>query len=65
MARRSQGRPVDPTSERSRKPWKKLNMSRASFYWRKRYGDVPKKPLPGKRERKPPSPSWEELVASL
>ena len=62
-----QGRPVDTRSERSRKPWEKLNMSRASFYWRKRYGDVPKRPLP-KRKRKPsklPSRTWEELVASL
>lgn len=45
MAQKSQGRPVDPLSERSRKPWEKLGMSRASFYWRKRYGDLPKSVL--------------------
>jgi hypothetical protein len=34
------GRPPDPNSERSLKPWAKLNMSRAAYYWRKRYGDL-------------------------
>ena len=42
---KARGRPVDPGSERSRKPWEKLGMSRASFYWRKRYGDLPKLPM--------------------
>ena len=59
MSHRSQGRPVDPKSERSRKPWEKLGMSRASFYWRKRYGDLPKRAVRKK------TPSWEELVACL
>ena len=61
MSQKSQGRPVDPKSERSRKPWVRLGMSRASFYWRKRYGDLPQKP----RKKKAPERSWEELVASL
>jgi hypothetical protein len=46
-----QGRPIDPKSERSRKPWEKFKMSRASFYWRKRYGDLPKRALARRRER--------------
>ena len=53
---------MDPKSERSRKPWVRLGMSRASFYWRKRYSDLPAKPL---RKKKTPSRTWEELVASL
>ena len=57
-----QGRPVDPKSERSRKPWEKYGISRAAFYWRKRYGDLPQKPP---RKKKAPERSWEELVASL
>ena len=61
MSQKSQGRPVDPKSERSRKPWVRLGMSRASFYWRKRYGDLPKR-TPRKRA---PQRTWEELVASL
>jgi hypothetical protein len=50
MSQKSMGRPVDPKSERSLKPWLKLEMSRASFYWRKRYGDLPK----AKRRRAAP-----------
>src|SRR4029077_13147940 len=45
------GRPVDPDSEASQKPWEKLGMSRASFYWKKRYGDLPKNAHPGYRPR--------------
>ena len=51
MSQKSQGRPVDPTSERSLKPWLKLGMSRATFYWRKRYDDLPKR----RRRRAAPS----------
>ena len=29
-----QGRPVDPKSESFRKPWEKLGISRATFYWK-------------------------------
>lgn len=64
MSQKSQGRPVDPQSERSRKPWLRLGMSRATFYWHKRYNDLPKRPLP-KRKKKMPERTWEELVASL
>ncbi len=35
------GRPIDPTSERARKPWEGLGMSRATYNWKKRYGDLP------------------------
>ena len=38
-------------------------MSRASFYWRKRYGDLPKRPLKKNTVKRPRT--WEELVASL
>ena len=62
MSQKSQGRPVDPGSERSRKPWDRLGMSRASFYWRKRYGDLPKRPLKKNTVKRR---TWEELVASL
>jgi endonuclease I len=41
MSARKQGRPVDPKSEAQREPWRKLGISRATFYWRKRYGDLP------------------------
>lgn len=51
MAQKSQGRTVDPASERSRKPWEQLGMSRAAFYWRKRYGDLPKWMLREARRR--------------
>jgi hypothetical protein len=40
---KSTGRPVNPRSERSLKPWRALKMSRASYYWRKRYGGLPMK----------------------
>ena len=56
-----QGRPVDPKSERSRKPWEKYGISRAAFYWRKRYGDLPQKPARKKAKRR----SLEELIAAL
>lgn len=59
MTQRSQGRPIDPKSERSLKPWDKLGMSRASFYWRKRYGDLPKRPV-----RRQPR-SLRAIIASL
>ena len=36
------GRPVDPDSERSRRSWVALGMSRATYYWKKRYSDLPK-----------------------
>lgn len=36
------GRPIIPDSERQREPWKELGVSRATFYWKKRYGDLPK-----------------------
>jgi hypothetical protein len=32
------GRPVDPNSEASLKPWKALGVSKATFYWKKRAG---------------------------
>ena len=48
----AQGRPVDPRSERSRKPWEKLKISRASFYWRKRYGDLPTKAAAARKARR-------------
>lgn len=35
------GRPIDPTSERARKPWEELGISRATYHWKKRYGDLP------------------------
>jgi hypothetical protein len=35
------GRPIDPTSERAREPWEAHGLSRASWYWKKRYGDLP------------------------
>ena len=56
-----QGRPVDPKSERSRKPWEKYGISRAAFYWRKRYGDLPQKPARKKAKKR----SLEELIAAL
>jgi hypothetical protein len=37
------GRPIIPDSERQRAPWEMLGVSRATFYWKKRYGDLPKK----------------------
>jgi len=58
------GRPVDPDSEASQKPWEKLGISRASFYWKKRYGDLPTEPIPvnlrrtSPRRTAKPSPSW-------
>lgn len=54
------GRPVDPDSEASRKPWEKLGMSRASFYWKKRYGDLPKA-----RPRKASSRTAAQELAAL
>ena len=54
MSQNSQGRPVDPKSERSLKPWEKLGMSRASFYWKKRYNDLPRAaPKRRKKARQP------------
>jgi len=35
------GRPIIPDSERQCEPWKAFGMSRATFYWKKRYGDLP------------------------
>ena len=40
------GRPIVPTSERQKKPWKAHGKSRAWFYWRKRYGDLPEPKYP-------------------
>src|SRR5580765_1698485 len=48
------GRPVDPDSEASQKPWEKLGISRASFYWKKRYGDLPTEPIPVNLRRTSP-----------
>jgi hypothetical protein len=45
------GRPVNPKSEASREPWKKLGISRATFYWKKRYGDLPKRAARRTRDR--------------
>ena len=39
---KKRGRPVDPASERSRRPWEALGMSRATYSIKKRYGDLPK-----------------------
>ena len=41
------GRPIVPTSARQKEPWKAHGVSRATFYWRKAYGDVrePKYPF--------------------
>ena len=35
------GRPINPRSARQKKPWKVLCMSRATYYWKKKYGDLP------------------------
>ncbi len=43
--KKSPGRPVNPASERSRKPWEMLSMSRANYYWLKRFGKLPAPPL--------------------
>ena len=40
------GRPTVPTSERQRTPWRAWGKSRAWFYWRKRYGDLPEPKYP-------------------
>ena len=37
-------------------------MSRASFYWRKRYGDLP--PIPAKKARRR-SRSLQQIIAAL
>jgi hypothetical protein len=63
LIERKQGRPVDPKSEAQREPWKRLGVSRATYYWRKRYGDVPVRPVKAKKKRV--RRTWEELVASL
>lgn len=41
MLTRPVGRPVDPNSEASLRPWAELGISRATYYWRKRYNDLP------------------------
>lgn len=38
--RKKLGRPKNPASEASQRPWEKLKMSRTSYYVRKRYGDL-------------------------
>ena len=35
------GRRPDPRSERSIQPWLKLKISRATYYWKKKYNDLP------------------------
>jgi len=35
------GRPINPKSERQCEPWEALGISRASYYWMKRYGALP------------------------
>jgi hypothetical protein len=37
----TRGRPINLNSANQQKPWVALNMSRATFYWKKRYGDLP------------------------
>lgn len=41
-----QGRPIVPTSARQKTPWKAYGISRATFYTRKRYGDLPEPKYP-------------------
>jgi len=40
------GRPIDPNSASQRTPWKAYGKSRAWYYWRKRYGDLPEPKYP-------------------
>lgn len=37
---RKPGRPKDPKSEASTRPWEKLKIGRTSYYVRKRYGGL-------------------------
>lgn len=57
------GRPIDPTSASQRTPWMAYGKSRAWYYWRKRYGDLPEPKYPfwdapdiGVEQ---PEPQWE------
>lgn len=56
MIKRGPGRPIVPTSESFTKPWLKLGVSRATYYWRKRYNDLPTRKV--RRRVKPEPPSW-------
>ena len=55
MSAKKLGRPIVPTSESFNKPWDALGVSRATYYWYKRFGE-----LPAKRARrvKQEGPSW-------
>lgn len=44
MLKTKRGRPIEPKSARQKRPWMRLGISRATFYWRKRYGDLPMPP---------------------
>lgn len=61
MMKKPIGRPVNPKSEASREPWKKLGMSRATFYWKKRYNDLPARTSPRRRRE----PERELTIADL
>ena len=43
---RAPGRPINSNSARQKTPWKAWGMSRAWYYWRKRYGDLPEPKYP-------------------
>jgi hypothetical protein len=40
------GRPIVPTSASQLTPWKAYGKSRAWYYWRKQYGDLPEPRYP-------------------
>lgn len=44
--KKKQGRPIVPTSARQKTPWKAYGISRATYYWRKGYDDLPELKYP-------------------
>ena len=40
------GRPIDPNSASQREPWRAYGISRATYYWYKRYDALPEPKYP-------------------